>query len=230
MKRSNERDIKKAAKRIKLAAKDFEDRKISDERLARIVIKYEIGLDPMHFTPDELEKILTFKIQAEKKLVKKYGDDDHSDRTGFDHNPYHNPLGQIMQRKAKPMIRKAIKLAHWYIENRYGKNPFRYDSAFTKFADDMLKEYIDTNFSQSDKLKREMMHDIRDIVGFMQKEDIYYRARAKDFINKFVAEFNRRYPNGIELTEHEIHNLRLWDRPNGNPEVDRALPPEVDRA
>ena len=229
MKQPTAKDKKKAAKHIKQAAKDFEDKKISDERLARIVIKHQIGLDPEYFTPVELEHILAFKVNSEQKLIQKYDDDDHFDRVGFQHSPYHNPLGKIMQAKAKPMIRKAIKLAHWYIENRYGKEPFRYDSEFTRFVDDRLHAYIDQNFAQDEKLKVEMMHDIRDIAGFMCKEDLFYRARFKDFINKFVIEFNDRYPDGVKLTEHETHSLALWDRPQGNPEVERASPPETRR-
>ena len=229
MKQPTRDEIKRAAKRIKKAGADFEAKKISDEKLAKIVIKYEIGLDPEFFSVQDIDNILKFKANSEKKLSQKYADDDHADRVGFQYNPSHTTFGKIMQRQAKPMIRKAIKLAHWYIEHRYGNDPFRYDSEFTKFTDGMLHEYIDTKFANNDELKVKMMNDIRDIFGFMQKEDIYYSARFKDFTNTFVAEFNRRWPNGIELTENEKHNLVLWDRPGGNPKISKILPEDETR-
>jgi len=223
-------EMKKAAKRIKKAGKDFEANKISDKKLAKIVIKHKIGIDPEYFSVQDIDNLLKFVANSEKKLSQKYADDDHADRIGFKYNPSYTAFGKIMQRQAKPMIRKAIKLAHWYIEHRYGNDPFRYDSEFTKFTDDMLHEYIDTNFANNDEMKVKMMNDIRDIFGFMQKEDIYYSARFKDFTNTFVAEFNRRYPDGIMLTENEKHNLALWDRPGGNPEVNKALPEDETRS
>lgn len=119
-------------------------------------------------------------------------------------NPYHTLKGKFFQNAIKPMIRKAIYGAHAYWLAKYDKDVFVYDDARLKAVDEFTKKFIDDHMAESDgaAYKIEFMHNLRDIVCGMVKEDPFYTSPFWMFINEFVEEF----PDGFKMTDAEIYN------------------------
>ena len=99
------------------------------------------------------------------------------------------------------LMRKSLDTIEWWIEHKYDKDAFVYDSEWLKRLDTFTEDYIDERFQQA-MYKLRIMHQIRHIVLFMAKEDPFYTNVLKDFINRFVVEFK----DGFELTDSEIYN------------------------
>lgn len=170
------------------------------EKFMKIAI--ELGVDEEFFTMQEVQQITAYVNDYKYMVGHNYAEDDNSNReNGFVHNPYHTLKGKFFQHTIKPMIRKAIYGAHAYWLAKYSKDAFVYDDARLKAVDEFTKKFIDEHMAYRDH-QLEFMHNLRDIVCGMVKEDPFYTSPFWMFINEFVKEF----PDGFEMTEAEIYN------------------------
>jgi hypothetical protein len=136
-----------------------------------------------------------------------YPDGNEESRNYFKYNCHHNEKGKFYQGVIKKVLLSTIDIAHKYTVERYNKNQFVYDDPRLKGVNIWAKKYINENFQESGEYKIGFMSKIIDIaLGTISKEDIYYRARFFDMVNKFMKE----YPNGFELTKIEKENVERW--------------------
>ena len=195
---------KKNARRLKVAwgklkrSKGPAERQQTFPKFMKVVDKY--GIDPEFFTMAEIQDI-TKVVNDNEYLIRPPVEGDNSTREQFKHNPYFTLKGRFYQTVIKPMIRKAIHGAHTYWISKYDKDAFVYDDPRLQAVDELLKTFIDDHMAHRE-YKLEFMHEIRDIVFGVVKEDPYYASAFWVFCNKFVKKF----PDGFEMNESEIHN------------------------
>lgn len=200
----SDRDKKKCADKIRKNMIKFNNKKISVEKIFKII--EECGYDSDHWTLAEQQNLTDF-IDKNRRLVEpQYAAGDNSNREkGSTYNPYFTKKGKLFHTTVKQSIRKSIDLAEWLIKNKYDKNAFVYDDPRLKSIDDLLRAYIDDRFKHRD-YKVKFMHQIRHIFVFIMKEDPYYTSVGFDFMNLFIMA----YPDGFELTESERFNLENY--------------------
>jgi len=193
---------KKDAKKVRNALDKMSRGAMKREKFMKIATKY--GVDPEFFSMDEVKQITEFVNDRKHLYGDNYIDGDNSNREqGFKHNPTHTMKGRFYQHAIKPMIRKAIYMAHgWWIA-KYDADAFVYDDSRLKSVDDFAKAFIDEHV-QDAAYKTEFMHMMRNIVCGMVKEDPYYTSMFWMFCNRFVEE----YQNGFEMTDPELENWR----------------------
>jgi len=126
---------------------------------------------------------------------------DNNSRNRFIYNPYHHPKGQFFQNVIKKAIMKAIDFAHGAMLKKYDKDVFVYGDPRLKKLDEFVKQYTQENFKDT-PYKIDFMNKITDIALGLAKEDIYYRARMFDMMNRFAF----MYPI-YKLTELELENV-----------------------
>jgi hypothetical protein len=164
--------------------------------------------------------------------------DNRSREQGQTYNPFNHPKGRFWQAFIKPTIRmllekaskntwviktpmfpRVIKFIHDKMKSNYYDDIFEHTDERLIFIERFMKSYIDMEFMNGYPKKHIFMDQIVDIIIALCKEDIYYRTRFLDFINKFVRLCNAKYPmsenegeraGGIQLTEAEVLNLTLW--------------------
>lgn len=118
-----------------------------------------------------------------------------------------HPKGKILASIIKPSILAAISLAHSYWVKKYDKDAFVYDDLRLIALDKFLKEYISENLTQGgydNNYKGKFMFKLVDIFCGLCKEDIYYRSRIFDLINKFTGRIV------FQLTTEEMANIEQW--------------------
>lgn len=145
---------------------------------------------------------------------------------GFRYNPFHSIKGMFMQSIIKTAIRQALSFvfsirslkdlvrnyqvikaiilfAHFNLTRHYDPNAYKYDDERLQKLEKELKQNISRNF-QENIYKTDVMFKGMDILFFILKEDIYWRARIFRLINEVV---------GVEvfkLTEEEKENIKRW--------------------
>ncbi len=168
-----------------------------------------------------------------------YGPRDNRSRDkGQTYNPFNHPKGKFWQGFLKPTIikligkaaanpwilktplfPKVINFVHTQMKERYYEDIFTYDDEFLLFFETFCKSYIDMEFMNGYPRKHDFMYQVVDINMGLCKEDVYYCARFKDFIAKFVRIYNIKYPEsnnegqpvgGIQLTKVEKENIMKW--------------------
>lgn len=140
-----------------------------------------------------------------------YPDGNEDSRVKNKWNVYHSMKGKFYQRVIKKALFAAINMVHNYTIERYNKDQFIYDDVRLKRIDSFAKKYVDENFRESKGYKDTFMKKIIDItLGTIAKEDIYYRARMFDMINKFIKEFGKDGNDAFELTQIERENIDRW--------------------
>jgi hypothetical protein len=122
--------------------------------------------------------------------------------TGFRFSPYFHDKGIFLQQVIKRGITKAIAVAHSQIVGKYDSDAFRFDDTRLQELSGYMRAYISENFSHDSPYKITFMSHILDIVLFLMKEDIYYRARFLDMWKHMPREY--------ELTEEERRNIQEW--------------------
>jgi len=130
-----------------------------------------------------------------------YPEGKNDSRNSPTYNCYHHPKGKFFQTIIKKGILKVIDLIHSQLINEYDKDAFDYNDKRLVAIDMFLRRYVDVNFQDAKPYKSEFMTKIIDIVLALAKEDIYYRARLFDAINKSRA------LGEFELTEVEKNNI-----------------------
>ncbi|MCK5216600.1 MAG: hypothetical protein KAJ93_02365 [Methanosarcinales archaeon] len=169
----------------------------------------------------------------------KYRPDDNSSREqGQTYHPFNHKNGMFWQGLIKPTIQmllekvskntwvmktpmfpRVIKFIHDKMKSNYYDDIFEHTDERLIFIEQFMKSYIDIEFMNGYPKKHIFMNQIVDIIIALCKEDIYYRTRFIDFINKFVRLCNAKYPmaenegqqaGGIPLTQKEMENLLKW--------------------
>jgi hypothetical protein len=178
------------------AAKKYNNKEITTEELITIAQKF--GKDVKFW-------------DMEKESNPKYQDGNNKSRLGFKWNPFKHPKGIYFQWVIKKTIIKCIYFVHEQTLKMYDMDQFEYEDNRLIRLDAFTKAYIDMYFT--DKVdpnateKRIYMSKLVDIVhGTLSKEDVYYRARYFDYINKMIKEF----PDGFPLTKEERENIEKW--------------------
>jgi len=131
-----------------------------------------------------------------------YPEGDNRSRAGFTYHPSH-PRGRFFQGIIKKAILRAIDFAHHSIIKHYDPDGFVYDDERLKRLDSFLKQYIAENFQHAYPYKSDFMQKVIDIILFLMKEDVYYRARFLDIISK-LSSFD------FELDQLEKENIERW--------------------
>ncbi|MDP2217398.1 MAG: hypothetical protein Q8J68_08940 [Methanolobus sp.] len=121
---------------------------------------------------------------------------------GFRFCPYFHENGRFLQSVVKRGIIKAIETAHSQIVGKYDPEAFGFDDLRLQEISGYLRSYTSQNFSHEAPRKITFMSQILDIVLFLMKEDIYYRARFLDMC--------KHMPRDYELTEEERRNIQQW--------------------
>lgn len=117
---------------------------------------------------------------------------------GFPYNPYFHIKGKYFQGVIKIAIRKAIDFAHSGILKQFDKDGYVFDDERLKAIDEYCRGYIAKNFP--DPYKVDFMTKVIDIILFLMKVDIFYRARFLDMIKNL--------PRNHELTKEEEENIK----------------------
>jgi hypothetical protein len=201
-----EAELKKGAKQIKSALEKHKAGKCKIEKVMKAINKYgKECINLQRFDLDDLETLTGIAENADL-ADRRYEKGDNSERSqGFTRNPYHNVLGKFFQNDIKIIIRKALATAEWWIEHKYDRDAFVYDSEWLQCLDKFAYDYIEERFQHA-QYKLDFMHQIRHIVLFIAKEDPFYTCVLKEFVNRFVVEF----AEGFELTESERYSLDMW--------------------
>ena len=146
-------------------------------------------------------KLAFYAINEERNP--QYPEGDNRSRVGFTYNPSEHPKGKFFQKITKKAILAAIQFAHSAMCDKYDKDIFIYDDSRLNQINNFMRIYITEKFKHSYPYKHDFMLQILDIVLGLAKEDIYYRTRLFDLVNKFRVV----YPNQIILTETEKQNI-----------------------
>lgn len=120
---------------------------------------------------------------------------------GFRFSPYYHDKGKFLQDVIKKGIIKAIDLAHSQIVGKYDKDAYVLEDPRLVELNAYLRTYLSQNFEHSMPRKLKFMTQILDIVMFLMKEDIYYRARFLDMFYHMPR---------FEITETESENIQRW--------------------
>lgn len=177
------------SKTINEALKRYEKKEISADELGRIV--KEEGANISFWNRDEDRHPAYLK-------------GDNRSRTGFLFNPYHHEKGKFFQHVTKKAILRAIDFAHKAMTKHYDVDAYVYDDPRLNALNDFLHAYMDIHFA--DEYTHSFMPKVVDIILGLSKEDIRYRVRFLDLINKII----KFYPNGFTLTENEKENLKKF--------------------
>ena len=168
-----------------------------------------------------------------------YGPRDNRSRDkGQTYNPFNHPTGKFWQAFLKPtiikligrvaenpwilktpVVPKVVNFIHTQMIEKYYSDVFTYDDERLIFIETFLKSYIDMEFMNGYPKKHDFMNQVVDIILGLCKEDIYYRARFLDGLQKFMRLYNAKYPDsdnenkpsgGIPLTALEKENITKW--------------------
>ncbi len=168
-----------------------------------------------------------------------YGPRDNRSRDkGQTYNPFNHRTGRFWQAFLKPtiikligrvaanpwilktpVVPKVVNFIHSQMKEKYYGDVFTYDDERLIFIETFLKSYIDMEFMNGYPRKYDYMNQVVDIVLGLCKEDIYYRARFLDGLQKFMRLYNAKYPDsdneskpmgGIPLTTLEKENIMKW--------------------
>ena len=168
-----------------------------------------------------------------------YGPRDNRSRDkGQTYNPFNHPTGRFWQAFLKPtiikligrvaanpwilktpVVPKVVNFIHSQMKEKYYDDVFTYDDERLIFIETFLKSYIDMEFMNGYPRKYDYMNQVVDIILGLCKEDIYYRARFLDGLQKFMRLYNAKYPDsdseskpmgGIPLTPLEKENIMKW--------------------
>jgi hypothetical protein len=121
---------------------------------------------------------------------------------GFRFSPYYHEKGKFLQDVIKKGIIKAIEVAHDQIVGRYDPEAYKLDDGRLRELNAYMRAYLSYNFEHQAPRKITFMSQILDIVMFLMKEDIYYRARFLDMWKNM--------PRDYELTQEELENINKW--------------------
>lgn len=120
---------------------------------------------------------------------------------GFRFSPYYHEKGKFLQDVIKKGIIKAIDLAHSQIVGKYDKDAFVFEDPRLVELNAYFRSYLSQYFEHDVPRKITFMSQIVDIVMFLMKEDIYYRARFLDMFRDMPR---------FEITENETENIQRW--------------------
>lgn len=121
---------------------------------------------------------------------------------GFRFSPYYHDKGRFLQDVIKKGIIKAIELAHDQIVGKYDPEAYALEDERLVNLNGYYRAYLSGNFEHQAPRKITFMTQTLDILMFLMKEDIYYRARFLDMLKNM--------PRDYELTTEEIENINKW--------------------
>jgi hypothetical protein len=121
---------------------------------------------------------------------------------GFRFSPYYHDKGKLLQDVIKKGIIKAIELAHDQIVGKYDPEAYALEDERLVNLNGYYRAYLSGNFEHQAPRKITFMTQTLDILMFLMKEDIYYRARFLDMLKNM--------PRDYELTTEEIENIAKW--------------------
>lgn len=125
-------------------------------------------------------------------------------KSGFRFSPFYHEKGQFLQKVVKKGIIKTIDMVHGQIIRGYDKDAYVFDDPRLAELNVYFSSYISHNFCNLERTntrKLEFMMKIKDIVMFLMKEDIYYRARFLDMFSGLPR---------FEITIDESDNIQRW--------------------
>lgn len=199
-----DKELKNGGRAIKKAFEKYRSGSWKVEKLMKAINKHgKECITLVQFSPADVKELTNLAAVLTERAYEK---GDNSDRKRFTHSCYHTVLGKFFQEDIKNIIRKALETAEWWIEHKYDRDAFVYDSEWLKRLDKFIDNFIEERFQHA-QYKLVIAHRCRHIILFMAKEDRYYGPILKDFINRFVVEF----ADGVKLTESEQYGLDVFN-------------------
>jgi hypothetical protein len=101
-----------------------------------------------------------------------------------------------IRRTIKLISSVAVNKVHSDLKGKYDKDMYIYSDPRLLFLDKFAKEFIKDNVKSKSNI--DLLNKIVDIALGLCKEDIYYRVRVLEFLNRFMEENVR-----FVLTEEE---------------------------
>ena len=213
--------------------------KVMDEKTKQAIEDYGNGkIDIKELRAQTIDSGINW-WDARTEPNPQYGPRDNRSRDkGQTYNPFNHPTGKFWQAFLKPtiikligrvaanpwilktpVVPKVVNFIHNQMIEKYYSDVFTYDDERLIFIETFLKSYIDMEFMNGYPRKYDYMNQVVDIVLGLCKEDIYYRARFLDGLQKFMRLYNAKYPDsdseskpmgGIPLTALEKENIMKW--------------------
>lgn len=114
---------------------------------------------------------------------------------------------RVVKWAAQHALTRLISTIHSALTHAYDPEIFVYDDDRINMINDFWGAYIKENFQHAFPYKNDFMMQVKDIIcGMLAKEDVYYRARMFDAVNKFRTF----YPREIPLSGSEKENIKEW--------------------
>lgn len=135
-------------------------------------------------------------------------------RIGFIHNPYVSAMGRFFQNTIKHGMWSIIHRIHDKEIPRYEKTCYKYDDPRLKNLETILKKSIMKHVDDNDRdRKQKLASDVTDIVLFLCKEDVFYRARLLMILKDLAADVQA-HPELYELDTFEQYNYDRFQMEN----------------
>jgi hypothetical protein len=127
-------------------------------------------------------------------------------RNGFLYNCYTHPMGRFFQETIKRGLEGIIRRIHDKEIPRYDKHAYEYDDPRIQAITELLKGLMVKHIDDNDTVrKHELFGAFVDIIGFMCKEDVFYRARVIESLKDLALAYQSA-PELFTLTPEETYN------------------------
>ncbi len=141
---------------------------------------------------------------------------DNSSRSNFTYGPS-NKKWQLMHKVLKPAIIATVGKMHKWIVGEWDRDAFVYDDPRLQILNERISTLILELFDHTD-YKLNLMNKGADILLFILKEDIYWRPRILDMLNRLPI---------FILTPEEIENIQTYKKGIGSVDPFTMEPPEA---
>lgn len=179
-----------------------------------IAVEGGYAIPDEHRTQLMLDNILMFEDVVDGKTIRwnpalerdprVKNNENAGGKSGFRFSPFYHAKGLFLQNVIKKSIIKTIDTIHSQITKGYDVDAYVFDDPRLTQLNIYLSVYLSENFCNLEKTntrKLDFMMKIKDIVMFLMKEDIYYRARFFELFSNLPR---------FELNQDEIDNITRW--------------------
>jgi hypothetical protein len=132
-------------------------------------------------------------------------------RNGFLYNCYTHPMGRFFQETIKRGLETIIRRIHDKEIPRYDKQAYVYEDVRLKAINDLLKGMMVKHIDDNDTARKHAVFgDFIDIILFMMKEDVFYRARVMKSLEDLALAYESA-PDLFALTPEEQYNYQKFN-------------------
>ena len=132
-------------------------------------------------------------------------------RNGFLYNCYTHPMGKFFQETIKKGLEAVIRRIHDKEIPRYDKHAYEYDDPRLQAINELLKGMMVKHIDDNDTArKHQVFGDFIDVIMFMMKEDVFYRARVIKSLEDLAIAYQSA-PDLFTLTQEEAYNYHKFN-------------------